>query len=479
MTENEQKIVDKLGSMKVFAEIRAQADARWMFKSNDRLGYINYCALAAFELVCVRNGLNDTGHLNYWLSKDRIIKTVISIYLQSWLTSDQKAGQNLNAFYEYGYHLKTGRKMRDCVDRETADVCYSQPTLVRQKKKIEEIDELRTEQAKSEHTYYKKDGKKTEENQPQTYGSKLPWQRLVVLQKMSEGKLQIISDLLENKILLGKGPLKDRNQRLHDCYQNYYELYQGLDPNCKGKRDISNVEYVVTAMMLQNIETSYRFHAAALLAKEVKCQYPAFSFEHYKNELLLFFGRFATADGVKQTIINNDKNLVFEYTSHDILSYLDEIQYLCNCEKQGGISDPVFFERKKATIILERETLAVLFNIIPPCEMPSWQETDYCSVRHFFEEEYPLYQIYQQACRKDGKLDMGDIIHKRKFDTAYDHIRAFLRWIMETSRSEANGNVNALGLDNASDKLLHFRKKQREPKHNRRGRPPKGDKQSN
>lgn len=122
--------------------------------------------------------------------------------------------------------------------------------------------------------------------------------------------------------------------------------------------------------------------------------------------------------------------------------------------------------------MLEREVLLLLLNIIPPQEMPPWKKTDYRNARSFFETEYPIYQVYLQVCSENGILDMGDKSHKRKKDTAYDTIRAFLNWMISCEKEDRYCD-KAMGREHLNQQLREFRTTSYKTKHDRRGRPPK------
>lgn len=468
-------MMDRIGSKYIFAELNNMAKEQWELKPNDRLGYIKFCAMTALNLACERFNNKYKSYLQNPAIQDRFIKVITSVYLQVWLKTDPEAGRNINSFYSYGYSSETGRKTRDCVDQGVSPFAFSRETLIRQNQKYKIIDDIILKQAKAEHCYYKEE---KEQERKEDYALKIPWERLCILSKMAEGKLGIIDFLAERESPLIKGLLPESNQYLHQCYQDYYDLYQLLDPVRENTKYMTDIEYVALAMMLQEMEYSFRFHAAVMLAKMVKKDYPSFCFDHYKDDLLLFWGRFAESDNEQVEIINN-KDLIFEYTSHDILSYADEMHYLYNCEKSGKLGrkqqQMEFLQNVKVELLYERQALLYLFNIIPPQDMPEWCEADYQAARHFFEKEYPIYQVYQQACREDGILDLGDIVHKRKCDTSYDDIRAFLTWIIQTSRDGVLYNQESPGLKEVHDTLYKFRKERYISRNAKRGRPPKSN----
>lgn len=474
---NEQDVIDRLSSLGGFSRLKSMADEKWRYKPKDRLGYIKFCAMNALILASEEFDSNYKEYFQNPAVKDRFLKIITSIYLQAWLKTDSEAGRNIHAFYTHGYAPEVVRITRDCPNQGISPFPFSSETLVRGSQKYKVIDGIILDQTKAEHCYYKKDKEEKKSPQQQVYAHKIPWERLCILSKMAEGKLGIIDFLTERDSPLIKGFRPESNQYLHQCYQDYYDLYRLLDPERQNTNYVTDIEYVASAIMLQEMEYSYRFHAAVMLAKMVKSAYPSFDFDCYKDDLLLFWGRFAESDSMRMTIINNNKDLVFEYTSHDILSYVDEMYYLCNCEemRSAGFNDrPMeFLVTMRNELLYERQALLYLFSIIPPREMPEWHEEDYHDARRFFEREYPIYQVYQQACTKDGILDLGDIVHKRKCDTAYDNIRAFLTWLIQTSRDEELYNRESPGLKEIHDTLREFKNKRYPSKGKKRGRPPK------
>ena len=408
---------------------------------------------------------------------DRFLKIITSIYLQAWLKNDPRAGRNIHEFYYYGYAPKVSRQTRDCPNQGISPFPFSFETLIRQNQKYKVIKSIIVKQAKADHCYYKRDRGDKKLAQQTNYARKIPWIRLCILSKMAEGKLRILDFLLERKEPLIKGLRPKSNQYLYEYYQDYYDLYRLLDPKRKNENQITDIEYVALAIMLQEMEYSYRFHAAVMFAKMVKNNYPSFCFDHYKDDLLMFWGRFAKSDSIRPIIFNNNKNCVFEYTCHDILSYVDEMYYLCKCEemKKVKVNDYQndFLKQQRSELLFERQSLAYLFNIIPPQNMPEWNEEDYRAARHFFEREYPVYQVYQQACGEDGILKLGDIAHKRKSDTTYDYIREFLTWIILASRNEKLFNQESPGWNEINEELCKFRNERYTSKSKKRGRPPK------
>lgn len=474
---NKQDVMDRLDSLSGFAELKLVADKKWELSPKDRLGYIKFCAMNALRLACEDF---DSDYKEYFRNpavSDRFLKIITSVYLQVWLKTDPEAGRNIHAFYTHGYTAEVVRITRDCSNQGISPFSFSRETLVRESQKYQVIDDIILNQAKAEHCYYKKSKEEEKLTQQENYARKIPWERLCILSKMAEGKLGIIDFLIERESPLIKGLRPESNQYLHQCYQDYYDLYQLLDPARKNTKHMTDIEYVALAMMLQEMEYSYRFHAAVMMAKMVKSSYPSFDFNCYKDDLLLFWGRFAESDSIRPMIINNDTDLVFEYTSHDVLSYADEMHYLCNCEKRRSIGSgdrPMeFLATMRNELLYEHQALLYLFSIIPPREMPRWHEEDYRDARCFFEKEYPIYQVYQQACTEDGTLDLGDIVHKRKCDTAYDNIRAFLTWIIQTSRDEELYNQESPDLKEIHDTLREFKNERYTPRSKKRGRPPK------
>lgn len=461
---DEQEATDRLASIKICSVVKQLADH---VKTDNKLEYIKFCASYALVIACQKCGVKRRYDCDPSAQK-RLIATVISIYLQLWMKSDPKAGRNFNAFYDYGYcdEIKKRTKYSGGYG-ESYPFFYSRETLFRQKQKYECIEKNIAAQAQNESRgMYEPD---EEAANQQNYACRLSWDTLCLLDKMSEGKVGILNYLLERKTMFEKGSHCCSNEYLYDCYQDYYDLYRSLDPRNPDTKSMSDIEYVSMAMMLQGMERSYRFHAAALLAKEISEKIPSFCFDDYEQELRLFWGRFAHVDEGKQSVMTRNSHSVFEYSSRDILSYPDKIQYLCSCKKDHN---PEFLKKAGDDIMLEREVLLLLLNIIPPQEMPPWKKTDYRNARSFFETDYPIYQVYLQVCSKSGILDMGDKSHKRKKDTAYDTIRAFLNWMISCEKEDRYCD-KAMGREHLNQQLREFRTTSYKTKHDRRGRPPK------
>lgn len=463
---NEQEVTDRLASLRICSIVKQLANH---VKTDKKLEYIRFCASYALAIVYQQCGMKRKYDCDPSTQK-RLLATVISIYLQLWMKSDPEAGQNLNAFYDYGYCYKVKRRTRYSGSYGESPFFYSRETIFRQKQKYEIIEKNIVAQAQNESGgMCETDQEATDQ---QNYACKFSWDTLCLLDKMSEGKVSILNYLLERKTMFEKGSHCCSNEYLHDCYQDYYDLYRYLDPRNPKATSMSDIEYVAMAMMLQGMERSYRFHAAALLAKEVIEKIPSFCFDDYEQELNLFWGRFAHVDKGEQSIMTRSPNSVFEYSSRDILSYPDKIQYLCSCKKDRN---PKFPQKAGDDMMLEREALLLLLNIIPPQEMPPWEETDYHDARTFFETEYPIYQVYLQTCGESGILYMGDKSHKRKKDTAYDIIRDFLNWMVSHEKEERYCG-KAMGREHLNQQLQEFRTTIYKPTREKRGRPPKAAK---
>lgn len=262
--------MDRLGTQKAFAIIRQEADQIWEFKSTDKLGYIKFCARCALNLACRDCGSEYEDYLRNPAIVDRFLKIITSIYLQAWLKNDPRAGRNIHEFYYYGYAPKVGRQTRDCPNQGISPFPFSFETLIRQNQKYKVIKSIIVKQAKADHCYYKRDRGDKKLAQQTNYARKIPWIRLCILSKMAEGKLRILDFLLERKEPLIKGLRPKSNQYLYEYYQDYYDLYRLLDPKRKNENQITDIEYVALAIMLQEMEYSYRFHAAVMFAKMVK-----------------------------------------------------------------------------------------------------------------------------------------------------------------------------------------------------------------
>ena len=420
---------DKLYWKKFLQEERQKARGLWNSNPTNKIANIKKCVVRALKILCAFHGLPHRT-LENTEQGQALINVVTSIYLQIWLNTDLSATKNVHSFLS-----KSNRTQEQHL------------ALWRSVQISNVIRQIEVECAKAENRYYKKESSKICDEK--SYGKPISILDLSIAYKSSpannnSGSLEIIEYLFTGPrpFLIGtKQPrLRESNDRLKECYRQYYALYEDLIPN---NTCLSDQDYVIRAIMLQECEYTYRFHAIALLAKAVKENHLELSFRlsDYIWPALLFWGRWANLPEEKPIIIDNPPNDVFEYISFDVLHSPEEVT--CLYQIANGQYPHPYLDFHEKNLKLIRDTLLIAINIIPKNKILSWSEKDYSDARQFFEVDYPVYQIYQQACISDGKINWGEVYNKRH-DTCYDLIREFISTLINASRENAY-NKETLG----------------------------------
>lgn len=443
---------DKLWWQKFFQDRQAWATGLWLCSPNTNIKNIKQCVEQALGYSCLLYGWIDIFNNDTW--KTQLINVVTAIYLQTWLKSDPNTKQNIHSFCRQKYQADDGRNYESLVEDPNRYL-----DLWRNIQKVKAMKQVGVEQAKAENRYYKRDRldiaaeadnsfEKECYEKPEWFGD------LWIADKMSGysdykfGNLNLLKYVNEQPSLLmsgTSGTLRKSNKLLYECYDSYYRLYLPLFPTDRSSKDcgchISDREYVVSAIMLHELEYTYHFHFAALLAIMIKENHyeSDFKFDDYQYELSLFCKRFAKADRDLKVLSNSNNSDIFEYVSYDVLHSDNEIGYLlllAKSKQASGIKPNYPLDPHEKNIKLERLMLLFTFNIIPSKYIRSWTEKDYRDARLFFEKDYPLYKIYSQIVASAQNINFEEIFN-RKHDTCLDIIREFLSWLIKDSRKFA------------------------------------------
>ena len=443
---------DKLWWQKFFQDRQAWATGLWLCSPNTNIKNIKQCVEWTLEYICIRYGAIDVLNDNTW--RKELTNIVTAIYLQKWLKSDTNAKQNIHSFYKQKYYPDAGGNYRAPVENPNRYL-----DLWRNIQKVKAMKQVGVEQAKAENRYYKRDCldiaaeadnsfEKECYEKPEWFGD------LWIADKMSGysdykfGNLNLLKYVNEQPSLLmsgTSGTLRKSNKLLYECYDSYYRLYLPLFPTDRSSKDcgchISDREYVVSAIMLHELEYTYHFHFAALLAIMIKENHyeSDFKFDDYQYELSLFCKRFAKADRDLKVLSNSNNSDIFEYVSYDVLHSdkdVGDLLSLAKSKQVSGIKPNYPLDPQEKNIKLEHLMLSFTFNIIPPKYIRSWTEKDYHDARLFFEKDYPLYKIYSQIVASAQNINFEEIFN-RKHDTCLDIIREFLSWLIKDSRKFA------------------------------------------
>ena len=235
------------------------------------------------------------------------------------------------------------------------------------------------------------------------------------------------------------------NTPLVDALIDFYELADLLNPEKakKANRKLSDEEYVITAIMLCEMERCAHFHLFAMIAKhytDVERPERRMTAELFVNSnatsdsrwvfpydvFYIFWGRFTEN---KENFINN--------ALCDFTDYQSEVGILFDGTKisHGRMN------RKKPwngyMLKKSRHIATDLYNVaakhLPFDKLPQWSKEDYHFARRFFEQEYPVYKIYEQFCGDnpspyDALLDTKVIKDKNSYrrKRTIDYIRELI-----------------------------------------------------
>lgn len=467
MNDRVQEESDRSASIYVLRELREVVAEKWNNQTGGMLENIKLAAKIALNVAIKRHwkdydkSFQDDEYLN-----GRIRTILVALYIKVWLMADPTAAQNLHAFYKYGYTKEIYRESRDCPNDNTKCFLFSWPMLVRQYKTMLKVRQYTDEQRQKENRKSKIDQTRTESEPVQQYGKKLSWLTLCEAEKRASGNLQIMTNLLENRMIYHRKSNQESNKYLQECFQLYYDLFRKLKDATEEDSDMTDIEYVATAITLHEIECSYHFHAAILLAKRFK-DYDG-DFDCFQEEMSLFWGRFAHIDGENQTKYNN--NALFEFRLYDILNYQPEIEYLYQ-KIMHGIQNEKFLRQVRYELIIVNEAYSWLCNIIEREQLEPWSPEDYRFVREFYEKEYPIYEIWSQGCDEKGTVNLGKISRKRKRNTGYDNVRKFMVALCTPQKNEYN--PESPNREKVSKGVREYKREVRVPQKEGVGRPKK------
>ena len=433
----------------------------WEENPNDNVQNIITCMREALICICRIYQDDDTlENESFRGFRYQLIASTTAEFLAQWFLYDKNAWGTINSFANSGY-----------IDHVTALHTHVPPTdssiakaqaLRRAYKKIIELDRIRLEQAIAEGRHVPKEPDKLGADLPPDKVNSIPihFSNLWIMDKIITDELALLKLVYERKEFMRVAHEKGRNDSLQEACQKYYHIYRTLIPPTERERlhirqkdpGLENREYVITSIMMYNLEVENRIHAVIMLAKHINDRHLNVNFEDYEERLLLAWGRCAYAD--ERELQKADSAPVFEYTSYDVLCALAEIVAI--------LENDDFLEICRKKIRLERGMLKLMRDAKAPSSIPSWTEKDYKDARYFFEYSYPLYQIYTQICEKNGEIDLGEVNNKTK-STCYDHIREIYWKFIDTTRKNAF-NKESPGLPEIQEALKVVRTSQRHPR---------------
>lgn len=329
-----------------------------------------------------------------------------AVYLMQWLAKDDHAGDNLH------HYLREEYKETD-VDYEQTFYSEDYKYASKKSKEWEVIDQHIARQAQAENRSYRKEPE-IENKRQSEYAKQQNYAKLWKIELDAKGKLLILHLIFDRKKMFQSTNKREKKNFVLEGYRKYYELYRALLPEKEEdcRNTARNRKYVVTALMLHEMEYTYRFHAVATLAikqqqraKQREVPYQTLrNSEEYKKIYFFLCGRFARSEIDEFIRVVNDEGneRIFEYISYDILHYEQDIDNLLDNGESA-------FDTFKKILMLERLMILLACKVRLPSSMPSWTDNDYAEARQFFETEYPIFQIYHQMMNENHKMHLEEM----------------------------------------------------------------------
>ena len=231
---------------------------------------------------------------------------------------------------------------------------------------------------------------------------------------------------------------------------------------------MGDVEYVVTSLMAHQMEVSYRIHLSVLVAHYMKQKHlslnplkPGYCELRLRERSKNIWSRFKEANLLITPLGPAESIPDMEYCSYSILNYPQIItMYLFAPQEEAK----EILAESLLDIILVRTMIYVASAIQPPREIHPWTSQDYQTARKFFETQYPIYDVINQApIGQNGDLDLGEINNEKK-DTYYDYIRDIQQILVHMGDMEKY-NFDSPMREDFQKEAAEFRRIQRSSTH--------------
>ena len=380
----------------------------YLFQSNEneRVAYVKKLMFwSLYDTVRVFEWLG----YEFELSTERVqnlVSATTAVYLTQWLGKDPGARDNLHHYLREQEAMERGVSIKDVPHPEGYKYAN------KKRGELEAIREHIERQAQAEHI--STPTKAAQKEPHREYADELNYFDLWNIAMDIEGKLLPLKLLQDRKNMFETTNKRDRKNLVLEAYQSYHELFRSLLPEKEAESIYTpeqNRTYVITAMMLQEMERTYRIHAVGTLvrtwmqeaARLGKPNSAIWESEEIAEPFWYYWSRAAKTevdlDFERFDVLQSER--LFPYVSYDILHYKEETEYqFCKGE------DPVYILEDQ---ILERFMLVAACNLRQPSAMPSWEEKDYADARQFFETEYPIFQIYNQMMGENQRMWMEEL----------------------------------------------------------------------
>lgn len=371
--------------------------------------HIERLAEYAYRTICSQMEPLESHYSCAFTNQDvfRLENLAVAIYLEEWLENDENARQTIYSFADRKYVLQS--------EYEWGSTCEDEAATKRLRTAENVFVDM--ERLWERHTVEEKSPCKSLLKKEKTKCA-YDFISLNFMDLYAQGKLLLYRLLVLRKNIMDATSDKGSNKNLDEAYHLYDSIFEDA-------KKASNREYVVTSMQMRRLESTYRFHLAAKLAR-LKKDCRVATIPRLPN-MCACWGRYRsyTKFSPQQGVVN---------VPYDVLNYEEEIL--------AAMGD----KQRAMKIFLWRDTLLdvlMLMNgIESPLEMASWSTEDFRNAAEFYRRKYPIVESYQS-------IDLG--IPGKNTDSCYPDVRKFYEKVLTQSGSS----------------LEEFRKNMRENHRNR------------
>ena len=354
--------------------------------------HLREIAMQAYPIFRMFLGLDAT----FFNAKEfrHLIDTAISLYLENWLDCDTTARKTTYAFAFDKFNPRVERDPRADPhdDRRKA--------LDRAAEILNVMQELRTKQVQSDWAQLKETQESDGRNEcDRSTGSeditvqsphKGPTYSFVELRTFDlyiDGNLYVFKMLAQRKEAMTSKADKGSYETLAGAYERYDRLFEDA------KKLTSDKEYVVACMQIRKLESAYRFHLIAKLAKFIM-----------DNQL-------QSSDIIEQAAV---KDIWGRHLAPDLVRGYLEAAKSSKLEKLMSVPlidepyDIMYYNRKIAWAFVPEydankaiswrcmlvNILRFMLELCPPDKQASWTDADFSAAAQFFRNDYPVIESY-------------------------------------------------------------------------------------
>lgn len=339
--------------------------------------FSNHIWRKAIEIFQCRTNLLSSSYEN-------IVNILTAIYLSKWLNSDPHAYKNLHAFAVSRFSN---------VPQPPTDSYFNEEnnynSLVRASKKYSKLSAGLKDILSQEWPYVHPSKEKNPKSR-KMYHFKDLW----MIEAISDTGWDLLSLYFEYKKFLQTTSKKvtksgkESNDPLINAYKDYLLRFHSLIPSLNtsnvASQKYNDIEYVVTSMMLYEMEYSTHFLLSARIAQHMDSYSIIPDFDKIADKLASFYFSIADDDG-HQDFRNGHPRVVLPIRPFVICpSYFNNCHYIFD-ESFYSYQYMAFYG---ISLLIIRALLVTLLQVKPPWELPSWTNQDYKAARYFYEKDF-------------------------------------------------------------------------------------------